>query len=153
MGKDVGTYVWQENADAAKIVISAKEAIKGILRMGNRVLEEHKKSLISRMIWKITEANGKYNTRYYSEKALKCNKDEKRHDHVWTRKKMVERLINDPRHVEDEIDQAIGCTVTKDEHSSLSGFDTSCDGWERYKKAKILVWDLKENKRISDAGK
>jgi hypothetical protein len=129
-------------------VASAKEAIKGILRMEDEVLEDHKKSLITRMLWKITEANGKYSTRYYSEKALKCSKDERRHDHVWTRKKMVERLIDEPSLVEHEIEQAIGCTVTKDEHHALTKFDTSCDGWERYKRAGIVVWDLKENRPL-----
>ena len=87
------------------------------------------------------------------EKALKCNKDEQRHDRVRTRKKMVERLLDDPRLVDHEIDQAMGCAVTNDEHDSLTGFDTTCDGWERYNKARIRVWDLKENTRISDAWK
>ena len=44
---------------------------------GNELLEEHKKTLISRMIWKITEANGKYNTRDISKKARKASKDER----------------------------------------------------------------------------
>jgi len=52
-----------------------RAAIADILRMGAEVLEEHKKALISRMLWKITEANGKYTTRYQSESALR-NKNE-----------------------------------------------------------------------------
>ena len=59
MGKEIGNSVWEEAADAAQIVTSAKKAIACILEMGNEVLEEHKKTLIARMIWKITEANGK----------------------------------------------------------------------------------------------
>lgn len=145
MGIKDKTYAWQEDADAAKIVASAKEAIKGILSMEDPVLVEHKKSLISRMLWKVTEANGKYTTRYSSEKALSCSKDEKRHDHVWTRKKMVEHLIDNPECVDEEVEKAIGCTVTKEEHSLLSEWDISCDGWDRYKNAGIRVVDLKEN--------
>ena len=115
------------------------------------MLEKHKKTLISQMIWKITEANGKYNTRYISKNARKASKDERRHDHVWTRKGMVERILKDPDVLEHEIQRAIGCTVIKDEHDDLTRFDTLCDGWERYKSARIAVWDLKENTRISDA--
>lgn len=153
MGKDVGNSAWKQAADAPKIVTSARSAIACILGMGDAVLEEHKKALISRMLWKITEAHGKYNTRYCSEKARKANKDDRRHDHVWTRKRMVERILNNPDVLGNEIEQAIGCTVTKTEHDKLTGFDTSCDGWERYKRAGIAVWDLKENTRISDAWK
>ena len=151
MGKHVGNSVWEEAADAAQILTSAREAIACILAMGDAVLEEHKKSLISRMIWKITEANGKYNTRYFSEKARKASKDDRRHDHVWTRKRMLGRILKDPDVLEHEIERAIGCTVTKVEHDKLTGFDTLCDGWERYKRARIAVLDLKENTRISDA--
>ena len=106
-----------------------KKAIACILEMGDEVLEEDKKTLISRMIWKITKANGTYNTRYFSEKARKASKDDRRHDHVWTRKGMVEHILKDPDVLEHEIQRAIGCTVTKDEHDNLTG-NTLCDGWE-----------------------
>ena len=153
MGKNVGNSAWEQDADSAKIVASARSAIACILGMGSDVLEEHKKVLISRRIWKITEANGKYNTRYFSGKARKTSKDDRRHDHVWTRKRMVERILEDPGVLEHEIQRAIGCTVTKVEHDKLTGFDTLLDGWERYKRAGIAVLDLKENTRISDAWK
>lgn len=61
-------------------------------------------------------------------------------------KKMVERLIDKPMHL--EINRAIGCIVTKEEHSQL---DVSYDGCKRYKRAKIQVWDRKDNTLISDA--
>ena len=150
MGKNVVNSEWEPAADADKIVTSARSAIACILGMGSDVLEEHKKVLISRMIWKITEVHGKYNTRYFSEKALKASKDDRRHDHVWTRKRMVERILADPRILEHEVKQAIGCTVTKAEHEKLTGFYTSYDGWERYKLARIAVWDQIGNTRISD---
>lgn len=153
MGKNVENSGWEQAPDADKIVASARSAIACILGMGNDVLEEHKKVLISRMIWKITEAHGKYNTRYCSEKALKASKDDRRHDHVWTRKLMVERILEDPGVLEHEVQLAIGCIVTKAEHSNLTEFDKMCDGWERYKMAGIAVLDLKENTRISDAWK
>ena len=153
MGKHAGNSVWEEAADAAQIVTSAREAIACILAMGDAVLEEHKKTLVSRMIWKITEASGKYNTRYFSEKARKASKDDRRHDHVWTRKRMVERILKDPDVLEHEMEQAIGCTVTKHEHDDLTRYDKSHDGWDRYKEAEIRVWDQKKRAWISDAWK
>ena len=153
MGKNVENSGWEQAPNADKIVASARSAIACILGMGNDVLEEHKKVLISRMLWKITEAHGKYNTRYCSVKALKGSQDDRRHDHVWTRKRMVERILEDPGVLEHEVQLAIGCTVTKAEHDKLREYDTLCDGWERYKRARIAVLDLKENTRISDVWK
>jgi hypothetical protein len=153
MGKKTGDYEWQESADAVEVVASAKEAIAGIIQMGNGVLEEHKKILISRMIWKITEANGKYNTRYLSEKALKASKNDRRHDHVWTRKQMVARILKNPNVLEREIKRATGCTVTKSEHDDLTKYDKDYDGWDRYKEAGIRVWDQEKRVWISDAWK
>ena len=149
MGKDARPH-WHENADAIAIVTSATAAIRGVLRLGLDVCEEHKKSLISRMLWKITEANGKYNTRYYSEKALKADNSNRRHDHVWTRKGMIERVLEKPDNLKHEVQRAIGCIVTRSEHETLASFDAQSDGWDRYKKAKIKVWHLKEQRRISD---
>lgn len=150
MRQDTALLSWEESLDAAKIVTSAQEAIKSILQMGPNVLEEHKKSLISRMLWKITEAHGKYNTRYYSKEALKVGKNERRHDHVLTRAKMIKRLLNNADNLLAEVDQAIGCIVTRDEHDRLSKFDTDYDGWERYRKANIKIWDRKEKKFFDD---
>lgn len=148
MGKIVDNPVWEQSADADRIVASAKSAIAGILVMGSDVIEEHKKALISRMLWKITEANGKYTTRFQSEGARK-NRDALRHDHVWTRKQMVEHILADPRALDSEIDRALGCTVTKTEHDELTRFDRLCDGWKRYKRAGIRVWDQKDRVWLS----
>lgn len=145
MGKDTGLTL-DENADAIKIVTSATAAIRGVLSFGTEVLEEHKKGLISKMLWKITEANGKYNTRYYSERALKADNSDKRHDHVCTRKRMIERILANPNGLDVEIRQAIGCVVTKAEHNELTKYDDKYDGWDRYKQAKIKVWDGKERR-------
>jgi|CXWL01.1.fsa_nt_gi hypothetical protein len=152
MGLKVPTDAWGEDPKAAKIVKSAKEAIIGILGMGGDVLDEHKRTLISRMLWKITEANGKYTTRFQSENAIR-KKGALRHDHAWIRKHMVEGILAYPRDLDSKIALAIGCTVTKDEHDRLTEFDSVCDGWERYRRAKIAVWDLRDRKRISDSWK
>ena len=71
------------------------------------------------MIWKITEAHGKYNTQFYSEGALQ-DAGNFRHDHVTTRKNLIDRLMKSPFDFESILKDAIGCTVTTVEHKNLS---------------------------------
>ena len=66
MSKNIFSQKFEPNLEAEKVILSAKQAIMAILQMNSEVLKEHKRALISRMIWKITEAHGKYNTRYCS---------------------------------------------------------------------------------------
>ena len=42
--------------------------------------------------------------------------------------------------VDSILDQAIGCTVTVEEHKRLAAYETEY-GWERYRKAGIVVID------------
>jgi hypothetical protein len=54
---------------------------------------------------------------------------------------MIERILAS---LESEIVNAIGRPVTRDGHNRLSKLDSQHDGWVRYKRALIQVWDLKE---------
>lgn len=102
---------------------------------------EHLSELIVTMIWKITEADGKYKTRYQSSAALEGGR-ELRHDHVFTKAKLTEALLNaKPDQVDEILSTAVGCTVTKEGHARLSKYDRVCDGWERYRRAKVAVMD------------
>ncbi|CBK40392.1 protein of unknown function [Nitrospira defluvii] len=131
--------------DAEKIVQSAKSAIAKILKMGEDVLLEHRRALLSRMIWKITEAHGKYTTRYCSG-AARNDGGKLRHEHVTPRKVLIDRLLNNPSGVERILQDAIACTVTAEEHSRLSGVREELCGWDRYSRAKIEVIDRAKGK-------
>ncbi|HWG21741.1 MAG TPA: hypothetical protein VG225_14515 [Terracidiphilus sp.] len=105
------------------------------------ILSEHLREVLKILLWKITEADGKYDTRYQSNGALEC-KDQKqlRHDHVYPCKRMIGALIQaKPEEWQEILRDAVGCTVTVDEHRLLSTFDEKYDGWERYRKAKLRV--------------
>ena len=55
------------------------------------VLPEHVRELIDCLLWKITEADGKWNTRYKTIGALECiDKKQLRHEHVYQKAKMIE---------------------------------------------------------------
>jgi hypothetical protein len=57
---------------------------------------------------------------------------------------MIERILANSDDLEGEVQLAIGCVVTKAEHDELTKYDKECDGWKRYVKANITVWDRKE---------
>jgi len=88
------------------------------------------------LLFKITEADGKYKTRFRAQTALHCSdKTNLRHDHVFQRAKMIAALEKAvPRNADAILKRAFGCTVTKKEHTRISKFDKRYDGWARYAK-------------------
>lgn len=106
------------NPKADEVIKSAITAIKGILVL--QINNEHKETLISRMVWAITEAHGKYTTRFRSEGVL-TNADCKiQHEHVYTRKELIAKILKDPAQCEKILDNAVACVVTEDEHRLLT---------------------------------
>lgn len=131
--------------DAAKRIQSAKDAIKASLPLD--LYPAHKHELLSVCLWKLTEAYSfhKHNLRYQTPAAMAAPKQEKQHEHVFKRKKVVKALIAEPDRVEEILSDVVGCTVTKEEHSrltKLSRVRPELDGWERYREAGITVLDL-----------
>ena len=124
--------------DRAKRIASAKTAITALLPLN--LYLSHKRELLSACIWKITEADGKKNLRYWSEGALKTdNPKELIHEHVFERKELISRLLNG-ENIEIVTSDAIACIVTKSEHKILTTSELS--GWKRYKDCNIRVYDL-----------
>lgn len=114
-------------------------AIRAILPLD--ILEAHKRELLSVCIWKITEADGKWNVRFRSEKAL-TESPNLRHEHVFERKELIDRLLSEES-IESVIRDAKACIVTQEEHIALS--KQSGSGWDRYRGAKIKVFDLEKS--------
>jgi hypothetical protein len=127
-----------------EIVFSALNAIDQILLMKN-VIERHKKELLSDMIYKITESNGKHSTGYVSAGVYKVKLAGSKsnigleHDHVFTRKGIIQQLFKNPKRSQEILKKAIACTVTKGEHKKLSRIK-NIEGWQRYKKAGLRVY-------------
>jgi hypothetical protein len=126
----------------AEIIESATVAIEHILRMP--ILEAHRKALVSGTLWFITEARGKYSTRYWSRAAKDNPSSKLQHEHVFTRKDLTARLMAEPQKAREILQSAIACVVTVDEHRRLAEAerqDRSLRGWDRYKAAGIEVVD------------
>lgn len=122
-------------------VESAKHAIRAILAMDG-ILERHRDELLSLMIWKITEAEGKYTLRYRSEGSLTDPSAKKHHEHPFPRRWLIAQLKAHPTRVDEILERAFGCVVTIDEHRRLSSVPPHLLGWDRYKAAGIRVFDV-----------
>jgi hypothetical protein len=104
------------------------------------IVPAHMRELLSTLIWKITEASGKYTPEFVSLAASEAT-DQKMliHEHVIERAKLIDRLLagENPATV---LNEAVACLVTIDEHARLTAVsksDPSLNGWERYVAAKI----------------
>ena len=128
--------------DKIHSAIKIAKAIVGI-----DILEQHKKKILTEVQWLISEANGKYTTRFRTEGALSDGNDSIQHEHVFPRKKLSLRILGNPSNIEKYLKDVIGCVVTVNEHDMLSKAEKSnpeLDGWERYKAAGIVVYDMEQ---------
>jgi len=142
-------FIQHKDRDIRKA--SAFNAVQAILPLDLYV--PHKRELLKVCIWKITEANGKYKTRYRSIGALnENNSGNLQHEHVVEMKSLIDRLLNEPTNYSEILNDAIACVVTKEEHSKLTKVSRESDnlnGWSRYKKAGIIAFDLVNGKEVS----
>lgn len=100
---------------------SAVILAKGVLSVATEVLPRQLNQALSLSIWFYTEADGKYACRYRSLGAMnESDGRQLRHEHVLTRKYLVEALVAQPDRVEEVLASSLACLVTKDGHDRLS---------------------------------
>lgn len=133
--------VYTEHKDREARIKSATKAITAILDLD--LYPAHKKELLSICIWKITEADGKHNIRYWTEGAISNPEFKLQHEHVYERKELILRLF-EGEPIESVIENAVACMVTAQEHKMLT--NSIYSGWQRYQKLEIRVFDAKEGK-------
>ena len=148
-GEDVnGPY--RRSAKAADRVASAKQLARMVLASDGLLLT-HKKQMLDKAIWWISEADGKHKTRHRSAECLRLALEEPnsnvkiQHEHVFERKDVIatilsrrEELLANPALLDAILDETVGCVVTEDEHDRLE----SGHGWARYIAAKVVVLDM-----------
>lgn len=135
--------MYERHPRAEERLRSAVLLVKALLQTPG-LIPEHRKKFVKLALWEVTEAEGKakYKTRFQSQKALSAGPETKlQHEHVYPRAKMSDALLAaKPEDIDEILKNAVGCTVTEEEHDRLGGFK-HCDGWERYRKAGIVVID------------
>ena len=84
--------------------------------------------------------------------ALDATADTKlQHEHVIEKQKIVSAILSGKESIDNIVERAIGCVVTKEEHSlltSVSRLDPTLEGWNRYKSAGVRVFDLQAGTEI-----
>lgn len=117
-----------------------------------KVEPSHLRELLSTLIWKITEADGKYETPYWSEGFL-ANPEPNFgiHEHVFERKKLILKLLDGTLDPYALPQAALACIVTRDEDARLRQVSADVDGWRRYVSAGIKVWDRRLEKWMDTA--
>ena len=111
---------YQRSAKANDIVASAKHLARLVLA-SEELLHRHKKKILSEVLWFISEADGKYTTRFRSAEVVRLAREEPtsltriQHEHVFPRKKVTERILKDsnrllacPSLLDDLLDETVG---------------------------------------------
>ncbi len=133
-------------SDQAEGKIASARALVELSLRDTVMLPTHRKHLIKLAQWWVTEADGKWKTRFKSSKVLQLARDEPgsqvriNHEHVFGRAELADRILKDPSQVDSVLELCIGCIVTVDEHQQLSAL-RGLQGWERYRVAGIEVCD------------
>jgi hypothetical protein len=143
---------WKPRSDSELRKASAVVLAFSVLSAKEKILLPHLREVLSIAVWKYTECDGKYTTRYRSEGALFATSSEVHHEHVITRKAIVDKLLQDPENAESILATSFGCVVLRSEHQLLATVEQankSLAGWDRYRAAGITVWDLLEGQRIN----
>ena len=97
---------YSKHKDHDEIIASAYLAVKTILH--TPLYPRHKRDLIDICIWKISEVDGKYRTRFMSLGAVQdYMRGDLRHEHVVERKKLVDELIDNPDDYEKILDNIV----------------------------------------------
>jgi hypothetical protein len=141
------TAPYRRRAKADSIIDSAKKLAHLILS-SDELLHEHRKKMLKEVLWLITEANGKYSTRYRSEEVVRLALEEPasevpiRHEHVYPRATVANEILKrrdefrkHPVRLDELLDESVGCIVTANEHDKLLEDGA---GWKRYKRVPVL---------------
>lgn len=142
---------WSHRVDSEERLQSALVLTRVALEARDQLLPLHLRESLSNAIWKYTECDGKYSTRFRSRGAIEFPKEKLNHEHVLTRKSLIAELVENPSDYIAIMQKAVGCTVLKSEHMLLGAVEKlnpGLVGWDRYREAGIEVYDLKTQSRF-----
>lgn len=147
--KSPATFV--PHKDAASKRTSALRLVEVIAPLD--IDDAIKRKMLSHSLWFVTETEGtsKYRTRYMSKRAIGKDPKQLHHEHVIPRKVLVDAMVKEPSRAAEIAGTAIGCTVTRKEHEALTKLDKAvpgAEGWDRYRRAGIVVIDTMTGKPV-----
>jgi hypothetical protein len=101
-----------------------------------------KKRMLIHGIWEVAKATGDFCSRHRSEQVIRTVGTRIQRDHIYKKSTLVEELLNPSPNLDRVIEQARCCIVTVEEHQALHRIDSDLDGWDRYRAAGIVVYDM-----------
>ncbi len=130
---------------AAEKIASAHQLVNLALQDASMLLS-HRKHLLKLAQWWVTEADGKWRTRFRSQKVVELARTASNsqmrinHEHVFGRAALADLMLTDPKQAIATMELCVGCIVTVEEHAHLTA-QRGASGWERYRRAKVVVLD------------
>jgi hypothetical protein len=107
-----------------------------------------KKRMLVHVIWEVAKATGNFYGRYRSEGVIERGGDPIQRDHIYKKSTLVEELLSPSPDLDRVMGRALCCIVTKKEHDRLHDIDKKRDGWDRYRAAGIVVYDMLDQTRM-----
>lgn len=144
-----------KNPKAANETKQSALAVARLILNAKKVIDRHKNDVLNYVLWKLTEADYPkhrlpFRTVEAHREVLKGGTLRKRlrHEHVFPRKWVVERIFERPEKVEQLLCQyGVGCVVTIEQANALNQQDrlrkkhgeSNLVGWLRYEKLSFQV--------------
>jgi hypothetical protein len=119
---------------------SATAAMQALLDADIR--PDDRRYLLDMALWRYTEFDKnrhKFSIRYRTAAVFTGPPTEINHEHVVERRWLLDRITSRPERLEEYLQLAVACIVTRDEHILLSA--NTAFGWERYLRAGLQVMD------------
>ena len=101
-----------------------------------------KKRMLVHGIWEVAKATGDSQGRYRSERVIRTVGLQIQRDHIYKKNALVEELLGASPDLDKVISRAACCIVTAEEHHGLHSVGVHLDGWERYRVAGVVVYDM-----------
>lgn len=108
-----------------------------------------KKRMLVHGIWEVAKATGDFCGRYRSEGAIRTDGSRIQRDHIYKKSTLIAELLTPSPDLDRVIEQARCCIVTAEEHRKLHDIDGDLDGWDRYRAAGIIVYDMLDETRAA----
>jgi len=136
--------IFSPNVDWEERVTGAKACIAAIHDLDiNRVV---KTRMLNHAIWELTRAQREADAPFRSEGVVFGDLGVKiQRDHVFRRAQFIEEL-DQGRDLDEILSDLLLCIVTCEEHRRLTQADkedSAVNGWERYRRAGIKVFDCR----------
>jgi hypothetical protein len=150
---------YQPREKAAGIIASAKKLAHLLLGGPRRaILVQHRRKMLKEVLWLISEADGKYATRYRSAEVVRLARQSPgcnvaiRHEHVYPRAQVTAEILRReaefrrfPGRLDKFLDETVGCVVTAREHRELLD---GAVGWNRYENVPVLDMSTTPPRRL-----